>query len=244
MNIILFSETEILNPLSLNDERAQHIVKVLKKDVGDNFFAGIVNGVSGNAQITSIDSAFLHFEFTPLSEAVSPPSLALIIGFPRPIQLKRLLRSVSSQGIAEVHLTGTELGEKSYLRSNLAIRENTEKALIDGAVQAKTTSVPSLFYHDSVADCLSYFVENHVKEKVLLDVDEYAKRLSEAIVHRSFSEKKIVAAIGSERGWTDRERGLFKDAGFSSYSLGERVLRTETAAISATTLILAAMNHL
>ena len=56
MNICLFSSEEINQPLSLKDERAQHIVKVLHKKEGDTFDAGIIGGASGIATITSISS--------------------------------------------------------------------------------------------------------------------------------------------------------------------------------------------
>ncbi|WP_162510898.1 RsmE family RNA methyltransferase, partial [Treponema endosymbiont of Eucomonympha sp.] len=52
------------------------------------------------------------------------------------------------------------------------------------------------------------------------------------------------AAVGSERGWTERERGALTEAGFTLCSLGERVLRTETAATAAAALILDAMGCL
>lgn len=41
----------------------------------------------------------------------------------------------------------------------------------------------------------------------------------------------VVAAIGPERGWSDAERSFFISNGFEPLSLGERVLRTEAAAI-------------
>ena len=40
----------------------------------------------------------------------------------------------------------------------------------------------------------------------------------------------MVIAIGPESGWTDAELSDFKDAGFETLSLGERILRVEHAA--------------
>ena len=51
----------------------------------------------------------------------------------------------------------------------------------------------------------------------------------------------MIAAIGSERGWTDKERELLIKNGFSLRSMGNRVLRTETAATTAVALILSKM---
>jgi RsmE family RNA methyltransferase len=48
----------------------------------------------------------------------------------------------------------------------------------------------------------------------------------------------FIIAIGSERGWSERERKLFNEAFFSVLSLGERALRTETACVAAAALVL------
>ena len=54
MNICLFTSEEITKPLSKNDERAKHIKKVLHKQAGDTFDAGIIGGAAGVATITEI----------------------------------------------------------------------------------------------------------------------------------------------------------------------------------------------
>ena len=66
--------------------------------------------------------------------------------------------------------------------------------------------------------------------------------LHEFLAHES--AHSVVAAIGSERGWTDRERDVLEGAGFSLCSMGTRILRTETAATVASSIILDAMGFL
>lgn len=61
MNIVLFDNDEILEPLSLFDERAKHILSVLNKTEGDYFEAGIINGMAGKARIQKIDDKGLFF---------------------------------------------------------------------------------------------------------------------------------------------------------------------------------------
>jgi 16S rRNA (uracil1498-N3)-methyltransferase len=40
-------------------------------------------------------------------------------------------------------------------------------------------------------------------------------------------------AIGPEGGWTDEEVAILESRGFVRYSLGARILRTDTATIAA-----------
>ena len=54
----------------------------------------------------------------------------------------------------------------------------------------------------------------------------------------------VIAAIGSERGWTNKERAMLEEAGFIRCGMGERIMRTETAATVAGAIILNAMGKL
>ena len=92
MNICLFSKEEIEQPLAWNDERAEHILKVVHKKEGDSFTAGIIEGQSGKAVITKINpKVSIEFSFTgDTAESGGSGSekplypLSMIIGFPRP----------------------------------------------------------------------------------------------------------------------------------------------------------------
>lgn len=253
MNICLFSPEEILNPLDIQDERAQHILKILHKKEGESFSAGIIGGQAGTAVIKKISveekkssdgkktfkGGKIYFDFKPESDGKKLYPLKMIIGFPRPIQLKRLLRDMASLGVQEVHLTGTELGEKSYLKSDLATKGEAEKFLLDGSVQAGSTQIPKLFIHQTLKNCLEQI---ELEGKLLaLDNIEPSQSLSCALKEKP---QKAVAAIGSERGWTNSERQLFRQNGFELLSMGKRILRTETASTVAVSLILNSMEVL
>lgn len=239
MNICLFSKDEISRPLPVRDERAQHILKVLHKKAGDTFTAGIISGQSGTAVIRSINDNGISFDFTPEGEGKPLSTLEMIIGFPRPIQLKRLLRDIAALGVARVHLTGTDLGEKSYMQSNLVEHGAAYKMLLDGTVQAGSTHVPELCLYKTLDECL----ETVGAGGLLLALDNVnpAARLADTVKQKKnivTEGARVVAAIGSERGWTDRERSLLESKGFVRCGMGERIMRTETAATVAGAIIL------
>lgn len=264
MNICLFTQQEITKPLSLRDSRGEHLIKILHKKEGDSFEAGIINGMAGKATITKIQQTqctspdgrksftegSLEFTFEPLTDGKPLYPLIMIIGFPRPIQLKRLMRDLAGLGVCEIHLTGTELGEKSYLKSNLASGDEGYQMLLEGTVQAASTHVPLLFKHDSLKECLDYIEENHIQGKdPQLTIQKYALdnitpsgSLYDAVT--STQPDIAIGAIGSERGWTQNERQLMENYGYSRLSMGSRVLRTESAATVAASLILGAMGKL
>ena len=242
MNICLFTQEEITKPLSKKDERGEHIIKILHKKAGDTFTAGILGGQSGTATINKIDDEGISFTFEPSGNGKPLNPLKMIIGFPRPIQLKRLLRDIAALGVCEVHLTGTELGEKSYMQSTLVEKGNAYKMLYDGTVQAGSTFVPELFLHKTLSECLSFF-DGKTSICLALDNKNPAMRLQDALEQKVSAssgkeQNQIVAAIGSERGWTDKERTLLEANGFIRCGMGERIMRTETAATVAGSIIL------
>lgn len=239
MNICLFSKDEIINPLPLRDERAQHIIKVLHKKSGDTFTAGIIGGQSGTAVIREITDEGINFEFSAGGDGKPLSSLEMIIGFPRPIQLKRLLRDIAALGAARVHLTGTDLGEKSYMQSNLVEHGAAYKMLLDGTVQAGSTHVPELCLYKTLDECLKALGGDGLL--LALDNVNPVARLADAVKQKKnvvTEGARVVAAIGSERGWTNRERSLLESKGFIRCGMGERIMRTETAATVAGAIIL------
>ena len=51
--------------------------------------------------------------------------------------------------------------------------------------------------------------------------------------------QRILLAIGPEGGWNDFELELMNEKGFQSFSMGERILKTETACVAALSIIAA-----
>lgn len=255
MNICLFKEEEIGKTLPANDERAKHIEKVLHKKGGDSFDAGIIGGKAGTATIRKIGESGIDFEFREFEDeerAKGKPlhPLTLIIGFPRPIQLRRLFRDVAGLGAKRIILAGTELTEKSYMESNDIKDGAAERMLLEGTVQAASTHVPLLETAKTMQEALERIseTENGTKKCAL---DNRRARMSlhkwlatEAESESGLEKSGVVAAIGSERGWTDKERDLLESSGFTLCSMGSRVLRTETAATVASSIILDGMEVL
>ncbi len=242
MNMILFAESELdalfVGILPRNDERYSHVRKVLRLSEGDTFISGIINGMEGHSRILRLDETALGFVFTPERPCRPLYPLRLIIGFPRPIQLRRLLRDAASLGVGAVWLTGTELGEKSYRDSTLVEKGAAYAALVEGCSQGRGAAVPELRLFNSVSEVLSVLAEEpHLP--VLLDVEDPCCPLHAAPLDGVSSGRPLILAIGSERGWTGRERKLFREAGFMVCSLGTRILRTETAVTAAAALGLA-----
>jgi RsmE family RNA methyltransferase len=242
VNIILFETEEIGKPLSRRDERTGHLLKVLHKKAGDVFDAGVLGGQTGTGYIEELGrDGSLRYSLDLRNPPPPRHPLRLAVGFPRPIQLRRILRDISNLGVEAIDLLGTDLGEKSYRDTKILTDGGARQALIEGAVQARDTQLPGLCAFSNLDEWLRRAPWAGTSAQwtplpLLIAADNV--RPEGAMTRLSSAQRPMVLAIGAERGWSDRERDLLENTGFLRLSLGERALKTETACIAAVVLAL------
>ncbi len=239
MNLILFRPQELTRPLPGKDPRAVHVTRVLRAHVGDSLRAGVVDGNSGSAIIRSIDAetGAVELDFDLPDPPLPPHPLTIIVGHPRPIVIRRLLKDLTTLGVERIWFVGTDLGERSYQDTRMWETEDWTRYLVEGAEQARTTVLPVVERFAGANAVIEATFSAGPMNRVFLDNVEGlpgAQRLS-------YPEASSILAIGSERGWSDRERDAFMSAGFTPAVIGSRTLRTETACTAGITLVLAGM---
>lgn len=239
MNIILFEALPAGNIVGNEDYRFGHIKNILRLKEGDTFSMGICNGPSGIATITKLTSEELHFSWQ--GENIFQPlyPITLLVGQVRPICMKRILREATSLGVEALFISGTDTGEKSYRQAKLWSEGEYAQYLLNGAMQAGATGIPQVTLFDYLGKIESEL--HRYPERLVLDnIGADTPSLS---TYR-YRGEKVLLAIGPERGWSARERTWFNTHGFSTFTLGKRILRTETACSGALTLLLSRMGLL
>lgn len=234
MNLILFSTNEINRPLPRSDRRAIHVLDVLRRQAGDSFDAGLINGPRGTASIAAIgaDALTLAFTWGPPPPPADP--ITLIVGLPRPQTARDILRDATSLGVRALHFIRTDKSERSYAQSTLWTSGEWQRHVITGAEQAFDTRIPDITHSrtlDEVTSALSLANELG-REVTRIALDNYESPAPLSKYHLS-GDTSLVLALGSERGWSAAERGALRAHGFAFAHLGARVLRTETAVIAA-----------
>ena len=232
MNIILFNENEVNKPLPIRDSRAIHLLKVLKMKEGDSFDVGLVDGPRGKASIVKISSCNIQLQYLFQEEIPQLPRVTMLIGLPRPPSARRILRDITSQGVQELHFIVTDKGEKSYLNSRLWSKDEYLRLVREGAAQAFCTRQPTVSIHNSLLSCLDKLEQQ--ADHLVLDNYEASISLGEYRPCQSYT----ILAVGAERGWSATERDLLRRHYFLFASIGERVLRTETACIAGLAIVL------
>ena len=228
MNRILFEKDEISGCVArCGGARAEHILKVLHGEVGQQLKTGEVDGKVGSGKIISIlpggevEIAVSH------DEEGLPSWVDVIMAPPRPRVMKRLLPQMAALGAGRIVLVGAKKVEKDFWGATLLKEENFRPLLIVGLMQSGTSELPIL---ETRRNFRRFLVE---------ELDALFPTRNRVVAHpygaqaaAESASGRLLLAIGPEGGWTDEEVELMESCGFSRYSLGGRILRTDTATVA------------
>ncbi len=236
MNRILFDSSEIHADLvEFGGDRAEHVLKVLHGEVGQILKTGEIGGRIGTSEILAITAPESAEGTTKItvrcrhSETALPTWADLILAPPRPRVMKRLLPQLATLGVGRIFLVGAKKVEKDFWGATLLRPENYRPLLVDGLMQGGvSTTLPQLEtrrnFRKFVREELSaLFPDSH-----RIVAHPYGGKSSAS----ARAGARLLLAIGPEGGWTDEEVGLLAAQGFLRYSLGARILRTDTATVA------------
>ena len=229
MNRILFEHDEIKDGVATFDgARAEHVLRVLHGEVGQTLKTGELDGPAGTGEITAIDGARVTVRVKHEAEALAP-WVDLVLAPPRPRVMKRLLPQLAAMGVGRIVLVGAKKVEKDFWGATLLKESVYRPLLVDGLMQAGTTAVPVVS------------VERNFRKWIAGELDEEFPSQCRVVAHPYGADghlpepkqgERLLLAIGPEGGWTDDEVASLEEKGFARFSLGNRILRTDTAAIA------------
>lgn len=245
MNIVYLEEKEIGVLLPRSDRRCEHVARILRKTQGDILAAGCSDGTLGQARIELLSQDGLILSYSAQSQAPALRPVRLLMGFPRPIQAGRILKDLTSLGIAEIWFALSDLGEKSYAESTFFKDREYGTHLIEGAEQAGNPRLPAISGFWSIDRACAALEQTDAacaqsSSRLMFHPDPACPRIAELPPLTT----PTTLAIGSERGWTVKEVNLLASHGFTACYLGDRILKTETAAMAAVSIILSRLGYM
>jgi len=221
---------------TLLEEQAVHLARVLRAQVGQEF--DIVAGHAvrrGVVEKVSADAV----EFSLHEEVEAGESLPLIVGLSivRFERMEWAIEKLTELGVARILPLMAQRCEKHLVQAATKRSERWRKIARESAQQSRRSEVPEISDPISVKDCIE---ESKESQRYLFSEAERSRSLWESLMttdRNAIRAKEIFAAIGPEGGWTSAELSSFAESGWQSVSLGKNILRTETAAIAAASLI-------
>ena len=238
MNRILFEKDEIVDGIAtFGGERAEHVMNVLHGEVGQILKTGEIGGFIGTGVITGITRPPSSVSSPEITVACSHdkrslrPWVDLILAPPRPRVMKRLLPQLATMGVGRIFLVGAKKAEKDFWGATLLKPKNYRPLLIDGLMQAGTSILPTLETRRNFRKFVKEELDTLWPEAKRIVAHPYDGNRTIEQPERS-NNRAILLAVGPEGGWTDEEVTLLEEHGFARYSLGSRILRTDTATIA------------
>ncbi|KJS04757.1 MAG: 16S rRNA methyltransferase [Gammaproteobacteria bacterium BRH_c0] len=225
VNLLLFPPAANDNGIVVvSGRQCAHLKDQLKVALGDSVRVGEIGGSMGNGEVVAMagDTISLKVELT----AIPPPPLPLrlILSLPRPKMLRRILQTVASLGIVELHLINSFRVEKSYWQTPWLEATALEEQLLLGLEQCCDTTLPRVYQHKRFKPFVEDLLPGIVAGTRPLLAHPYCQTSCPVAVN-----EPLTLAIGPEGGFIPYEVEKLIQCGFEPVTLGTRILRVETA---------------
>lgn len=239
MRLFYIEQSELAgtNP-SIRGVDARHIVNVLRLKHGDSIELFDESGIKYEARIVAVSSARVDVSVIGQCNQIVESFLELVVAqsFLKEGKMDNLIRQLTELGITKwipfISERSVPRPDDKRLLNRTKRWENIAKEAAKQCKRAKTTKTGKTV---SFKDILSFEQEFDLKiifwenEKNLLDIKNLSAMYGDV--------KKILMMLGPEGGFTISEIEKAKESGFLTAGLGPRILRAETASVSACTLI-------
>lgn len=218
--------TETTTQVVFSKDESRHIVKVLRKQPGDSLEITNGSGYFFTAELVSTDPKRCMAQITA-KRKIAPSSYSLHLAV-APTKLNDryewFMEKATEIGISEITPILCDHSERKVIK-----QERYEKILQSAMKQSLSAYLPKLNPMVSLAELISE-AEAFSGQKCIAHCYERPRQSLQSVVPPA---SNILILIGPEGDFSEAEVSLALENGFTPISLGNRRLRTETAAIVA-----------
>ena len=211
--------------------QAYHLARVLRARSGQQFDI-VVEGRVRRGRIVSITPQRVEFELGEEEPAVVLPGITLALAIFKFDRMEWAIEKATELGVARLVPLIAQRTD-SHLGSAAANRvERWRRIAREAAQQSRRAAPPEIAAPARLQDVLDVVADRRI---VLSEAEDQVS------LKQAFAGGKglLALAIGPEGGWTSEEEGAFREHGWIAASLGPTILRAETAAIAAVSVVLA-----
>ncbi len=214
------------NRAALTGSHAAHLSRVLRARVGQEF--EIATGASvRSGRVTRIDHDRVEFELGDEINATATPNLTLALSIFKFDRMEWAIEKCTELGAARIVPVIASRTETHLAAAASKRVERWQRIARQASEQSRRNSTPEINQPVKLTAALAL----PGTMRIVLAESEQQTMLKDVL--HTHSPRDIVLALGPEGGWTPSELELFRDAGWIAASLGNTILRAETAAIAA-----------
>lgn len=235
------------NEIEITNDDVNHIKNVLRLRIGDKIeICNISNSENFLCKITKLDSEFVKCSILEKIESNSEANVYLHIfqGLPKADKMETIIEKCTEIGVSEItpvimKRCVVKLDDKTSYKKNLRWQKIAEVA----AKQSKRDKIPQVNLPISIKN----IYEKIEKYDIVLVAYENEKKTNIKEVLEGLKPKQkinIAVIIGPEGGIEEDEIEDLRNIGANVITLGKRILRTETAPIVISSVIMYEFNEM
>ena len=230
------------NSAELCGEAAEHLGRVLRAEPGQLYELSDGQRVwlarVENVALTKRgDSRIVFALVEPIAAREPSAEIQLLISLVKFDRFEWCLEKATELGVTEIVPLAAARSDKALVAAAGKRHARWERILLESAQQARRLRPPTLAI---AMDSEKEFGASTASLKVFLSELPEAPPIRDVLTSASAvagPRCSVALAIGPEGGWTDGEIATAHAAGFVDASLGENILRTETAVIASLSIL-------
>ncbi len=221
-------DLKIDQEIELDKQSSHYITNVLRRKSGQEITVFNGSNYEYAAKIINLsrNTATIHLYSEQETNRESTLSITLALSISKNQHMDIALQKAVETGVKVIQPVISQYSSIKLEKDRLPNKiEHWKKLIISACEQSGRTSLTELNQPMEVND---YLKQASDKTRLML-LPESNKRFADL----ELQEKQIELLIGPEGGFTEEEERFAQEQGFIAVKLGPRILRTETAVISA-----------
>ena len=231
------------NTCIIEGEDVKHISKVLRCKIGEELEVCDSDNNEYICEITSIDKSSVELDILEKVDIKRESDLKIKLyqGLPKGPKMEMILQKLTEVGVDEIILVQTKRSvvKVDDKKEDKKI-ERWERIIYEAAKQSKRGKIPKLRGVLSFKEALCDMQNNDFN--IAPYENERTKSIKQAI--KSLDINNIGIFVGPEGGFDESEIEDIENINGQSVSLGPRILRTETASVVASSIVLYELSDL
>jgi 16S rRNA (uracil1498-N3)-methyltransferase len=233
------SRIQVEGPLSISAEidlpaaGAYHVVKVLRMRVGAPLTVFDGTGGEYRAEIISLEGNKVRVRLGDFAPGTpdSPLKITLVQGISRSERMDWALQKATELGVASIVPVLTARSVVRLDEQQAAKKQEHWRSIVSGACeQSGRNKIPTVVMPVALRDYLTKSKRDGLR--LVLSPTGPA-----SLAGISSMPNRVELLIGPEGGLEDEELGAAEKAGYMPVRIGPRVLRTETASVTALSIL-------
>ena len=227
----------------IEGEDVKHISKVLRSKIGEKIEVCDNENSEYICEITDIDKLIVSLDILEKKDIKRESDLKIKLyqGLPKGPKMEMILQKLTEVGVSEIILVQTKrsVSKVDDKKEDKKI-ERWERIIYEAAKQSKRGQIPTLRGVLSFKEALEDMKLNDMN--IAPYENEQTKSIKQTIRDKKINNIGIF--VGPEGGFEESEIEEIENIGGKSVSLGPRILRTETASVVASSIVLYELSDL